>query len=260
MTIAYIGAGSLAATYATSAGGTFTPIQPSLPTYSLGNLLLAIVGIEATDSPVTVPTPSGWTQLAKESGTNRQIFLFGKIANTNEIAPIFDPTGEDTTTNPPNNNTFLAQIISFSGTFDLSTVDSLVHASITPAPTAATDITIESGGSGAETLTVSMNNTLILWCWLWTNDANAQTALTNFTVGDTQYTQLGNDSTIGWQYWIQTTATNIADQQSTVTSVPGGETGQNISVMVSINEAKDVIVGVAPSSSPGNKIYMTWQT
>lgn len=220
MTIAYLDKGALAATSAASLGGTFSTITPALPSHSTGNLLLALVGIEATDTPVTVPAPSGWTQLAKTSGTNRQVFLFGKVAASgSETNPTFDPTGENGTTQPPNNSPFMAQCFAFSGTFSLATLGDLVSASITPAPSATADWTIESGGTGAETLDVTENNTLVLWAWLWTNDANDQTALSNFTVGDTQYTQLGNDATIGWQYWIQTTATDVTNQTSTVTPV-----------------------------------------
>jgi Ubiquitin-activating enzyme E1 FCCH domain len=219
MTIAYVGAGTLAATYATSAGGTFSTIQPGLPTYSAGNLLLAIVGVRASYTPVTVPAPSGWTELAQTTGTNRQVFLFAKIAGASETAPVIDPTGEDGSTQPTINTPLMAQVFSFSGSFNLDTVGDLVHASITPASNATADWTIESGGSGASTLTITEDNTLALLCWLWTNDGNAQTALTNFTVGDTQYTQLGNDGTIGWQYWIQTTATSVTNQQTTITPV-----------------------------------------
>lgn len=249
MTIAYVQKGAIAATSAPSLGGTFSTLTPALPAHSTGNLLLALVGIEATDPPVTVPAPSGWTQLAKTSATNRQVFLFGRVAASGaETDPTFDPTGEDGVANPPNNNSFLAQCFAFSGTFSLATLGALVSASSTPAPNATADVTVETGGSGAATLTVTDANTLVMFCYHWTNDASGQTTLTNFTTGDIQYTQLGNDGTIGWQYWIQTTATNVTNQQTTLTPVTGGETGQNVALMVSLKESGSAPAFTVPAT------------
>jgi hypothetical protein len=110
------------------------------------------------------------------------------------------------------------------------------------------DDTIESGGAGAETLTVTEDNTLVLWAYLWTDDANAQTTATDFTPGDIQYTQLGIDATIGYQYWLQSAASNVTNRQTTLTPVTALETGQNCSVVVSLKETAAAAGNAARSS------------
>jgi hypothetical protein len=133
MTIARVANGAPAATFASALGATYSTIAPALPAYSEGDLLLLLVGVRATNI-VTIPAPSGWTEIKNCGGTNRQIYLFGKVAGASESAPTVDPVGENGTTQPPNAAPLMAQIVSFSGSFSLTTLEDLLSASINPAP------------------------------------------------------------------------------------------------------------------------------
>lgn len=185
-------------------GGSHTPTLGG--TTNAGDLILCAVTQKSSTDYTTI-TASGYTQLyGKTNAGGGAVVLLGKIAAGSDADPSI--SSSDT----GSGHTIISQCAVFAGT--LNTVAGIIAHSNSSEGTGGTSIT-------TPTLTVSTDNTLIVYVAGKNNDWNAENPIIGASDALTELGQPERTSSaqagLVWAYRIQTTAANVMPGEVTLT-------------------------------------------
>lgn len=168
--------------------------------------LLIIIASTRNSGTGTVDTPSGWSIMR----TSGNLTMFGKVCG--------DPADEAdvtvTFTGGAANETTMAQMFAVTGTAAHRVgVSAAIHNN-------AAQLNASAQNIASPAMTITENNCLVLIAWWKQDDSTTvvSTGVAAFKDGPPDGTStLGNDATMGADYLVQSTATNIASGTLTVT-------------------------------------------